>query len=305
MNTQHFPYIFAIESFGSVSKASEALYMSRTSLLYVLNNIENELGYKIFNRSVHGTIPTERGEKFLKEAHEVYSVIQNWYDEKKKTPESIIIFISDTVRKYIFYNIQKSFTAIYPEVALKFIDDICQSPEKIYHALQRFHRSIRVEVLLHNKVPDLMEMLEKENYTYEIVHSEPLKVYFSASNSLCRKEHLLTSDLVSFQFLAYPDFANKIIDSIDTLKVFKGKIPLQKGVVTSEEIWKSLQEGEVALLAFGIARNNLTKDICKKVISDLNIQFDYIIIHRKPEYLSVEEKTLVELISYNIHKHLI
>ena len=305
MNTAHFPYIFAIESYGSVSKAAEALYMSRTSLLYILNNIEEELGYKIFTRSVHGTIPTERGKVVLKEAHEIYPVIQSWYGEERKIPGSISIYVSDIVRKYISYDIQKYCAKLFQNTELDFVDDVCLTPEKMRQVLKTYHRSIRVEVLQHDKVARFTDVLSDLNYTHEVVCSEPLKVYFSKKNNLlCAAKQVLTTDLVSFPLLGFPDFAKTIVEANETLKNFKGKLPMQKGVVSSDDTWKSLRKGEVAILAFGIARDKLSADICEKMISDLDVQFDYIIVHKKAEFISAEERALVEFISHSIKEHL-
>lgn len=71
LNTKHLQYLVEIENAGSVSQAAANLYMEQSNLSHLLRNIENGLGFPIFERTRRGCHPTERGKQFLLRARNV------------------------------------------------------------------------------------------------------------------------------------------------------------------------------------------------------------------------------------------
>lgn len=68
MNFNHLEYALAVAKFGSISKASQKLYMSQPYLSSMIKGLEEELGYKIFDRTKSGIALTSQGEEFVKSA---------------------------------------------------------------------------------------------------------------------------------------------------------------------------------------------------------------------------------------------
>lgn len=68
MNTQHLQYIIEIERTRSISQAAENLFLGQPNLSRILHDMEQSLGFRIFERTSRGVRPTERGAKFLKHA---------------------------------------------------------------------------------------------------------------------------------------------------------------------------------------------------------------------------------------------
>ena len=54
-----------IASCGSISKAAKNLYLSQPRLSQSIKNMEDELGYLIFERFPQGIVPTAKGKLFL------------------------------------------------------------------------------------------------------------------------------------------------------------------------------------------------------------------------------------------------
>ena len=65
MNTLFFKYALEIEHTGSLTKAAQNLYMAQPNLSKCMKELENTLGYMIFERTITGMVPTERGRSFL------------------------------------------------------------------------------------------------------------------------------------------------------------------------------------------------------------------------------------------------
>ncbi len=68
MNFNHLEYAVAISKYGSISKASQKLFMSQPYLSGMIKGLEEELGYKIFDRNTNGITLTREGGEFIKSA---------------------------------------------------------------------------------------------------------------------------------------------------------------------------------------------------------------------------------------------
>ena len=64
MNTQHLQYIIEIERTRSISQAAENLFIGQPNLSRILHDVEQMLGFRIFERSTRGVRPTTRGTIF-------------------------------------------------------------------------------------------------------------------------------------------------------------------------------------------------------------------------------------------------
>lgn len=71
MTLQQLKYILAISETGSMNKAAEQLYVSQPSLTSSVQELEKEVGIKIFNRSGRGVTLTNDGAEFLQYARQV------------------------------------------------------------------------------------------------------------------------------------------------------------------------------------------------------------------------------------------
>lgn len=65
MNTKHFESIIELARTKNFNRAAENLYMSQPSLTYQINSIEQEIGFRLFDRSGKGAMLTPAGEQFI------------------------------------------------------------------------------------------------------------------------------------------------------------------------------------------------------------------------------------------------
>lgn len=68
MELRQLLYFRTIVEHGSFSAASKALHLSQPPLSYAIDQLENELGTRLFNRSVKGVTLTEAGQAFYPHA---------------------------------------------------------------------------------------------------------------------------------------------------------------------------------------------------------------------------------------------
>lgn len=71
MNIKHLQYMIEIERVGSISQAAKNLYVGQPNLSRILKEVEDAVGFAIFDRTHQGIRPTERGTTFLQHAHNI------------------------------------------------------------------------------------------------------------------------------------------------------------------------------------------------------------------------------------------
>lgn len=77
MKLEQITYALEIAQCGSMSKASKNLFLTQPNLSSSIKNLEDELGFKIFERLPRGVVVTSQGAEFLKYAESIYKNIEN------------------------------------------------------------------------------------------------------------------------------------------------------------------------------------------------------------------------------------
>lgn len=76
MNLNSFVYVAEIERCGSINRAAQNLYTSQSNLSIALKQLEDELGYPIFKRTSHGSVPTAEGYLFIQSAKAILAEME-------------------------------------------------------------------------------------------------------------------------------------------------------------------------------------------------------------------------------------
>jgi DNA-binding transcriptional LysR family regulator len=76
LNTLHFKYAIEVERTGSITQAAENLFMGQPNLSKAIMELEETLGFQIFERTSKGVIPTDKGSVFLVYAKNVLASIE-------------------------------------------------------------------------------------------------------------------------------------------------------------------------------------------------------------------------------------
>ena len=76
MTFQQLRYLLEVEKTGAISKAADNLFVSRPSVSFSINSLEEEMGYPIFLRTRQGLTPTPQGKRFLEYANRIWQAYQ-------------------------------------------------------------------------------------------------------------------------------------------------------------------------------------------------------------------------------------
>ena len=76
MQTSYLRYMVEIERTRSITQAAANLFLSQPNLSRILREIEEQLGYALFERTSRGVRPTEEGNAFLRHARRILSEVE-------------------------------------------------------------------------------------------------------------------------------------------------------------------------------------------------------------------------------------
>lgn len=186
MNLQQFEYIIAVDTYRHFVTAAEKSFVTQATLSMMIKKLEDELDVKIFDRSKQPVVPTEIGEKLIKQARIILSETKKLKEiikeETKEISGELKIGIIPTIAPQLLPLFLSSFLKKYPKVKLK-ISEI--TTEQIVHQLQQGILDAGI----------LATPLHKTDILEEPIFYEQFVVYGSKEEKLMKKKYLLAEDI--------------------------------------------------------------------------------------------------------------
>lgn len=130
MKLQTLEYLIALAEYGSINKAAQALYVAQPSLTKALQNLEEELGMKLFVRGHSGIVLTDAGKKILPQARQVVAIYQGWLAmAHEDVPQAVDLYTHISLSNFLLPDVLLSFKKRFPELAIT--QHAVFSPERI------------------------------------------------------------------------------------------------------------------------------------------------------------------------------
>lgn len=205
MNTLHLKYAIEVERTSSITQAAENLYMGQPSLSKAIKELEDTLGFTIFERTSKGVTPTQKGHKFLSYARNILNQIEKM-EELSDTADldtqnfhisiprgsyiadAITMFVAELdSKKGINVNIQET-------NSVQVINNIIDGP---YHL-----GIIRYQTEYENY---FMDYLQEKKLRHEIIWEFEYLALMSVHHPLAKKEHLEYKDLKEYTEITHGD----------------------------------------------------------------------------------------------------
>lgn len=119
MKLQTLEYFIALAECGSINKAAQTLYIAQPSLTKALQNLEEELGLKLFVRGRSGITLTDAGKKILPQARQVVAIYQGWIAmAHEDQPRAVDIYSHISLSNFLLPDVLLSFKKRYPELMI-------------------------------------------------------------------------------------------------------------------------------------------------------------------------------------------
>lgn len=186
MTLTQLSYIVAVDRYRHFATAAEKSYVTQPTLSMQIHKLEDELGITIFDRSKSPVVPTEIGEKIIKEAKDVLKQAKHIEDIASISEDGLRgtfrVGIIPTIAPNLLPLFLRSFTEKYPDVKL-IIEEVVT--EKLLELLD--------EDLL--DVGIIATPVDRGNIFEEDLYYEPFIGYISQSHPLAEKDKISVNDL--------------------------------------------------------------------------------------------------------------
>ena len=176
MDFKDLTYLIAIEKYGNISKAAEALFLSQPSLSRFLQNTESSVGQPLFNRIGNRYVPTYMGQRYLARAKEILNIKkeldQELGDILKNDSGLLNVGFPAMRGTYMLPCTLPIFHSLYPHVKIK-IHEASSS------RLNELILNGDIDLAFYNQ-PD-----DNPNIETEIISHEEMVLVMSPENPLC------------------------------------------------------------------------------------------------------------------------
>lgn len=122
MNQVSLRYFLEVFRYRNITRAAAQNHISRQALSKTITTLEEELGYKLFERTAEGLVPTASGLELAKHANNIlneYRLIENISRLDQIRDEQITVYTFDAVPAYLSADFFVRFHESYPEYILE------------------------------------------------------------------------------------------------------------------------------------------------------------------------------------------
>lgn len=176
----------AVDRFRHFARAAEHCRVTQPTLSAMIQKLEEELGVKLFDRTVQPVCPTAVGEKVIRQARVVLSqaaqVKEIISEEKQTVSGTFRLGVLPTIAPYLLPRFFPQLIEKYPEL------DIRVTEMKTHDILQALHAGELDAAIVASRSDD--RMLREETLFYEQFYA-----YVSRGEALFKKELIRTADV--------------------------------------------------------------------------------------------------------------
>lgn len=247
---RHFQLIKMISDAGSMTKASEKLFLTQPTLSHQLKEIESKLGAPLFLRVNKKLILTEEGKKIIEAAHEILPRIVQIENDIKGI-RSKVKRIRLTTQCYTCYHwlpsIMKKFQSEFPTTEIDIVTEAMNDP---------------VDYLLKGEIDLAITNNHKRQagIKYEKLFSDEQVAVVPIKHPLAARPYLRPSDFKHESLIIYKEDIKK--DYFAQNVLIPRSIPI--GRVTKMQ----LTEARVELVKAGMGLTVLSKWLVKPFVRD-------------------------------------
>lgn len=198
-------YAVEIAQCGSINQAAQNLYVTQSSLSKAMKELENVLGYAVFQRTPAGTAVTEEGQPFLELAHQIVYKMEVLERQLQNRNERLAAMkISIPRATYITY----AFTEFFKEI---------QNQEQIQINFSETNSQEAVDNILNHgfqlgiiRYPEFLEesnrqLLHQKHLRVKPIWTFTYRLLVSRESVLATKELIAPEELAGFTELVHGD----------------------------------------------------------------------------------------------------
>jgi DNA-binding transcriptional LysR family regulator len=128
-------YFVAVAEQGSVSATAQSISISQSTITETLQELEADLGFRLFERHARGVELTLKGHQFLRHARKILTDVQDarraLRGEVAEGRGRLALGVTPLVAGYVLSDLVNSFNGAFPEVAVETVEESSQYLEHL------------------------------------------------------------------------------------------------------------------------------------------------------------------------------
>ena len=205
MNTLFFKYALEVNRTGSITKAAQNLYMAQPNLSKAVRELEESLGYPVFERKSNGMAPTKKGETFLLYAKDILDRINELEKLSNDQKDNIQKFQVAIPRGSYIAN---GFTEFVSELDMDQKIDLTVRETNSMQAIDFVaDEKFNLGIVRYQKVYEnyFLDYIKSKQLIYEPVWEFEYLVVMSGKHPLSDKENIKMEDLSNYIEICHGD----------------------------------------------------------------------------------------------------
>lgn len=225
MNIQQLRYVVAIANSGTFREASKKMYVSQPSLSISVKDLEDELGFKIFNRMSSGTVLTQRGMIFYEKALELVKGFDSFENQYLQSDEDEDEFSISSQHYDFLPPLMVEFSELYPEHCnLRIFES---TTVQILDEVSQGFSEIGIIYLNKTNVKGITQKLNKLGLEIEELIGFQTHIYLRKGHPLASKDVIALEDLKGLPTVRFTQekeeylyYSENFFDTSDSCKTF-------------------------------------------------------------------------------------
>lgn len=192
MNMDQLQYIVEVARTGSISKASEKLFITQSAISQSITSLEEELGLKIFTRSRNGMVPTQQGKIIIQKAFEILNTLHEIQEVAQAHSQSIYGELKLCVipgSAPLIFQIIQGFKQKYPNISIEIKEMGCH---EILEYLNKNHADIGLSTIYEG----LLNQMDKHDF--EILKNGEMMLYAKKNTPLAVTKSIAPQELRNY-----------------------------------------------------------------------------------------------------------
>ncbi len=185
---RQFRYFIAVAESGSVAAASRMLNIAQSAVTKSMQELEDELGQRLFERSSKGIVLTPHGHRFLAGARRVIGAVAEATrlqrgDEVDGLQGQLVVGVTSLVAGYYLSDLLSRYRRLCPGVSVQVIEDM---PNFLEHLL--INGEVDVAIMVCNALG------EPQALVVETLTRSPNRVWMASDHPLTAQEDVSLAD---------------------------------------------------------------------------------------------------------------
>ena len=220
---RQFRYFIAVAEGGSVAAASRMLNIAQSAVTKSMQELEDELGARLFERSSRGIQLTPRGHRFLASARRVIASVADATRERDDGAAGLTgmlaIGVTSLVAGYYLSELFSRFRRASPQVQVLVTED---APQFLEHLL--INGELDVAIMLSNALS------EPQALVAETLTRSPNRVWLPSNHHFTAKDELTLADCATAdQIVLEADRIDAVMTAVWSRHQLKPRVILRTG----------------------------------------------------------------------------